>query len=173
MNDQFLCFKGCSHRSSYSGLQEKNFLIGIVKFSRSNEGAALTFRKDKRWRKWSDITRYVTGSLAGNTSCQRSCRMNRRVASGHPLRAGCPTTRQPSFAQKRCWAYHFYYYRLTKDFFSSVPGTLKGIHYVIGGKRPSYQVNLVSPSLSSSCQLFETPTSFFIVRVFEGEYEWG
>lgn len=81
MNDQFLCFKGCSHRSSYSGLQKKNFLIGIVKFSRSNEGAALTFRKDKRWRKWSDITRYVTGSLAGNTSCQRSCRMNRRVAT--------------------------------------------------------------------------------------------
>lgn len=92
MNDQFLCLKGCSHKSSYSGLQKKNFLIGIVKFSRSNEGAALTFRKDKRWRKWSDITRYVTGSLAGNTSCQRSCRTN-EPSGGHPLRAGCPTTR--------------------------------------------------------------------------------
>lgn len=109
MNDQFLCYKGCSHRSPYSGLQKKNFLIGIVKFSRSNEGAALTFRKDKRWRKWSDITRYVTGSLAGNTSCQRSCRINRRVASGHPLRAGCTITRQPSFDQKRCWASHVYF----------------------------------------------------------------
>lgn len=134
MYDQFLCFKGCSHRSSYSGLQKKNFLIGIVKFSRSNEGAALTFRKDKRWRKWSDITRYVTG----NTSCQRSCRTN-EPSGGHLLRAGCPTTRQPSFVHKRCWAYHVYYYRLTKDFFSSVPGSLKGIHYVIAGKRHSYR----------------------------------
>lgn len=97
--------------------------------------------------------------------------MNRRVASGHPLRAGCPTTRQPSFVQKRCKAFHFYYYRLTKDFFSSVPGSLKGIHYVIGGKRPSYQVNLVSPSLSSLVNFLKRRPLILLCEVFEGEYE--
>lgn len=150
MNDQFLCYSimFVAIDLPHSGLQKKNFLIGIVKFSRSNEGAALTIRKDKRWRKWSDITRYVTGSLVGNTSCQRSCRMNRRVVThcvlvvpqGHSATA---FIRPKPVMGLSCLLLPFN--ELMNDFFFfSAYGSLKCIYYLIGGKRPRYQVHLVS-----------------------------
>lgn len=115
MNDQFLCYSimFVAIDLAHSGLQKKNFLIGIVKFSRSNEGAALTIRKDKRWRKWSDITRYVTGSLVGNTSCQRSCRMNRWVVT-HCVLVVPQGHSATAFIRPKpgWWAFHVCSYRL-------------------------------------------------------------